>query len=413
MNQFIQFEILRAVIIAALALACFTLSPRMQAAGGPPPNCNTCEGYQALFNVTTGTDDTAIGGRALFNDISGSDNTAIGCGALVSNTTGNHNTATGSQALSRNTGGIDNTANGYQALYNNMSVGNTAIGEAALFSNTQGLGNTASGARALYGNTSGEFNTADGALALFSNTTGINNTASGSRALYNNTNGSQSTAIGEAALENAKGSNNIAVGVFAGGNVATGILNIDIGNGGADESHTIRIGESRFQNRTFIAGIRGVATGNDDAISVVIDSAGQLGTTSSSRRFKTDIKPMNKASESILALNPVTFRHKNSNTGTPQFGLIAEDVAKVNPDLVMCDKNGEIYTVRYDAVNAMLLNEFLKEHRKNEEQEKTIAEIKSGMTALIATVKEQAVQIQKVSAQLEASKPAPQVVNNP
>ena len=121
---------------------------------------------------------------------------------------------------------------------------------------------------------------------------------------------------------------------------------------------------------------------------------------------------MDKASEAILALKPVTFHYKSDNANRPEFGLVAEEVAEVNRDLVVRDENGEIYTVRYDAVNAMLLNEFLKEHRKNEEQEKTIAELKSGMTALAATVKEQASQIQKVSAQLEASIPAPQVVNN-
>ena len=146
---------------------------------------------------------------------------------------------------------------------------------------------------------------------------------------------------------------------------------------------------------------------------MLIDSAGQLGTMSSLRRFKHDIKPMHKASEAILALTPVTFHYKSDKTGTAQFGLIAKEVAAVNPDLVVRDEKGEIYTVRYDAVNAMLLNEFLKEHRKVQEQTATIAELKSGMEALTATMKEQAAQIQKVSAQLEASKPAPQVVNNP
>ena len=149
------------------------------------------------------------------------------------------------------------------------------------------------------------------------------------------------------------------------------------------------------------------------ALEKIVDGNGQLGTFPSATRFKKEIKPMDTASEVILGLRPVTFHYKNDKTDTPQFGLIAEEVANVNPDLVLRDKDGEIYTVRYEAVNAMLLNEFLKEHRKNEEQAKTIAELKSGMTALAATVKEQVAQIQKVSAQLEASKPAPQVVNNP
>jgi hypothetical protein len=144
----------------------------------------------------------------------------------------------------------------------------------------------------------------------------------------------------------------------------------------------------------------------------MIDSASQLGTYSSSRRFKKEIKPMDKASQAILALKPVTFHYKTDNTGTPQFGLIAEEVAEVNPNLVVRDKDGEIYTVRYEAVNAMLLNEFLKEHRKVQEQEKIIGELKSGMTSLAATVKKQAAQIQKVSDQLNVSKTAPQIVLN-
>ena len=154
---------------------------------------------------------------------------------------------------------------------------------------------------------------------------------------------------------------------------------------------------------TFIAGISGTAVVGD---AVVVDAKGQLGTATSSARFKNDIKPMDKASESILTLKPVTFRYKSDSKGAPQFGLIAEEVAKVNPDLVVRDRKGEIYSVRYEAVNAMLLNEFLKEHRKNEEQEATIARLGKQIEALTAG-------LQKVSAQLEASKPAPQMVNNP
>src|SRR4029453_13862047 len=159
--------------------------------------------------------------------------------------------------------------------------------------------------------------------------------------------------------------------------------------------------------RAFIAGIRGVTTGNMDAVPVIIDSAGQLGTMSSSRRYKKEIKPMDKASEAILALKPVTFRYKNAKKDAPQFGLIAEEVAAVNPDLVVHDKNGEIYTVRYDAVNAMLLNEFLKEYRHVQEQDATIARLQKQIQALTAG-------LQKVSAQLELSDSAPQtVLNNP
>ena len=179
------------------------------------------------------------------------------------------------------------------------------------------------------------------------------------------------------------------------------------------DADTIRIGRPAIQNRIFIAGIRRVTTGVANAVPVLIDSAGQLGTMSSSLLFKKEIKPMDRASEAILALKPVTFHYKSDKTGTPQFGLIAEEVAEVNPDLVVRDENGEVYTVRYDAVNAMLLNEFLKEHREVAELKSTVAEQRKGMEAMAAQLKEQAAQIQKVSAQLEARKPAPQVVNNP
>jgi hypothetical protein len=165
-------------------------------------------------------------------------------------------------------------------------------------------------------------------------------------------------------------------------------------------------------NSCFIGNIHGVTTAINDAIPVVIDSVGQLGTISSSRRFKKEIKAMDKASEAILALKPVTFHYKSDAGTTAQFGLIAEEVAQVNSDLVVRDSDGEIYTVRYDAVNAMLLNEFLKEHRTVKEQGATIAELKKEIAGLAETVKKQGAQIQKVSAQLEASKPSPQVVSN-
>ena len=243
---------------------------------------------------------------------------------------------------------------------------------------------------------------ANGYQALNRNTAGFENTANGFNALGNNTTGRF----------------NIALGSFAGGDLTTGSGNIDIDSTGvAAESDTIRIGNS--QTRTFIAGIRGITTGLNNAVPVLIDSAGQLGTISSSRRFKKEIKPMDSASESILALKPVTFHYKSDATGTLQFGLIAEEVAEVNPDLVVRDADGEIYTVRYDTVNAMLLNEFLKEHRKVQEQDATIARVKSTAAKQEATIAQQQKQIealtaglQKVSAQIEASKPAPQIVLN-
>ena len=278
-----------------------------------------------------------------------------------------------------------------------------------LFSNTVGSNNVGNGATALSNNTVGTDNTADGAFALVNNVTGNFNTADGTNALVHNT----------------TGNNNIAVGFSAGDNLTTGDNNIEIGAEGlADESNTIRIGAN--QRQTFIAGIRGATTANANALPVLIDSAGQIGTLSSSRRFKKDIKPMNETSEAILALRPVTFHYKNDNSGTPQFGLIAEEVAQANPDLVMRDDQGEIYTVRYEAVNAMLLNEFLKQHRTAQEQEASIEQLKSTvakeeaiiarqqkeMGALMDELEQQEAQIQNVKAQIKLSKPVSRLARN-
>src|SRR5438132_10300246 len=224
-----------------------------------------------------------------------------------------------------------------------------AIGTTALYSNTSGGNNIASGIDALYGNKTGYSNTAEGDFALYHNTVGHENTGSGNQTLFNNTSGNF----------------NIALGNLAGYNITTGSNNIDIGNlGVAGESNKIRIGKQGIQKNTYIAGIYGVTVAN--GVPVRIDSTGHLGTLTSSARFKEAMKPMDKASEAILALKPVTFRYKEEldPDKIPQFGLVAEQVEKVNPDLVVRDEGGEIYTVRYDAVNAMLLNEFLKEHRQ-------------------------------------------------
>jgi hypothetical protein len=221
------------------------------------------------------------------------------------------------------------------------------------------------------------------------------NTADGYNALFNNT----------------AGSGNIALGVDAGSNI-TGAGNIDIGNPGtALDGGTIRIGVQGNQVATYIAGIYNEGVGGN-ALTVLVDSDGKLGISVSSSRFKRDIQPMDDASEAILALRPVTFHYKSDKTGTPQFGLIAEEVAAMNPDLVVRDKNGEIYTVRYDAVNAMLLNEFLKEHRTVQEQKATIAQLEKGMKTVIARLEEQASQIQKVSAQIELSEVVRQTALN-
>jgi hypothetical protein len=361
---------------------------------------NTGGGSDALVRNTTGTLNTAYGAGALFVNNTGSNNTATGANALASNTTGSNNTATGFAALVSNTtisgvAGVSNTANGFQALFSNTTGGdNIAIGDAALFSNTTGGGNVSTGDSALGHNTTGNHNTANGVLALLRNTTG---------------------------------NSNIALGIAAGANLTTGSNNIDIGNVGvAGESRRIRIGTKGTHTNTFIAAISGVTVAG--GVGVIIDTNGHLGTTTSSERFKEAIKPMDKASEAILALKPVTFRYKHEldPEGIPQFGLVAEQVEKVNADLVARDDQGKVNTVRYEAVNAMLLNEFLKEHRKVEdqgrkeqEQEATISQLKSTVAqqqkdfqlalaqqqkeikALTASLKEQASQIKKVSAELE------------
>jgi hypothetical protein len=365
-------------------------SPRAQAVTPAPDGGyaggNTAEGQQALLSLASGTYNTAVGFLSLRSDASGNFNTGVGAGTLLAST-GYQNTAVGAGALLSNTTGF----------------GNTADGAFALFSNTEAGDNTAVGTNALFSNTTGEGNTAIGFFALLSNTTGGDNAAIGGSALSSNTTGNDNTAIGVGALDvNSTGSSNIAVGNFAGSSLTTGNNNIDIGHGGfAGESDTIRIGVG--QTRAFIDGISGTAIAG---IGVVVTAGGQLGVSPSSERFKESIGSMDKASEAILELKPVTFHYKKAidPQAIPQFGLVAEDVEKVNPDLVVRDKEGKAYTVRYDAVNAMLLNEFLKEHR-------TVQELKKEIAALRATVKEQAKLIQKVSAQTEISKPRPRVVS--
>jgi hypothetical protein len=376
-----------------VALACSALAPVAHAT--PPPKSedrgngnSAAEGVQALNLGTTGSDNTAHGWFSLSVNITGSDNTATGRDALLGNSSGNNNTATGRSALRNNSSGNDNTAMGFGALA----------------SNSTGSPNTAVGSQALYNNSSGTESTAIGYQALFSDISGGDNTAIGHRALYNNTAGVLNTAVGaDSLVSNTEGVLNTAIGIGAGGSVTTASNVICIGAfvAGAD-----------VDNSCFIGQIRGVATQHADAVPVLIDSAGQLGTASSSRRFKKEINPMGKASESILNLKPVMFSYKSDKTNTPQFGLVAEQVAEVNPDLIVRDAKGEIYTVRYDAVNAMLLNEFLKEHKKVENQQSKIEEQQKQINAVTAQLKQQAAQIQKVSAQIEISRPAPRTVIN-
>jgi len=334
---------------------------------------NTASGAQALQVNSTGSRNTANGALSLRSNTAGNDNSASGNQALESNTTGSNNTASGAQALQFNTGGDGNTASGLSALRNNTTgSNNTANGVLALVNNTIGINNTANGALALEFNTGGG-NTASGAFALQINTTGNNNTASGLSALQGNTTGAGNTASGVGALQsNTSGFANIAVGFHAGANLTTGSDNIDIGNlGVAAESGVIRIGTAGTHAATFIAGIRGVATGSATGIPVLIDANGQLGTASSSRRVKDDIADMGEASRVLMNLRPVTFHYKadkGPKGRTLQYGLVAEEVAKVAPGLVARSAGGRIETVYYQFLTPMLLNEYQKQQRTVEAQ---------------------------------------------
>ena len=388
MNPLLQPKRTTLPLAIGLALACFALSPSTQAVVPPPdggyPGGNTAEGQNALLSLTTGGFNTAVGYLSLSVDSTGSFNTANGAGALLSNTA-DENTATGTGALLTNTVGDSNTADGAFALFSNTSgVENTVVGDQSLFNNTSGIANNAIGVHALFSNTTGNFNTAIGRQALSNSTTG---------------------------------NGNIALGDFAGANVFTAGDVICIGS---------NVQGDNVSGSCFIGNIFSATSSGGTA--VFVNASGRLGTTTSSRRFKEQINPMDRASEALFALKPVTFRYRQEidPERMSQFGLVAEDVEKINPNLVVRDKEGKPYSVRYDQVNAMLLNEFLKEHKKTQKLETTVA-------SLIATVKEQAMQIQKVSAQLaaaspsrgglEASKfaigrirgggPATQVVNNP
>jgi hypothetical protein len=428
---------------ALFALACFGFSPAAQ--GGnphatptptatitptPTPSAtptstvssedrgnfnSAAEGVNALNPATTGAGNTAHGWFSLFSNISGSSNTANGVYTLSSNITGNYNTATGNYALYQNQTASNNTAVGWGALYFNdasrsgLAVYNTAIGSAALNHNIDGDENTAIGGSALASNDVGSGNTCVGSYATQFNTTGSDNTAIGRHALNNNVTGSSNTAIGDGALAlNDSGNGNVAVGVNSGNRVHSA-------------SNVICLGSNVFggdvDNTAWIGNVYGVTTQSGTTAPVIVSDSGQLGIMASSERFKKDISTMEKASEAILSLRPVTFHYKTDTKGTPQFGLIAEEVAKVNPALVLPDKEGKPYTVRYDAVNAMLLNEFLKEHRNVEALQASFAQQQRDFQATVAQQQKQiealTAGLQKVSAQLEASKPPPQMVNNP
>jgi Chaperone of endosialidase len=364
----------RNIILTLCALACFGLLSKAQAVVPPPdggyPNFTTAEGSKALQSLTTGVANTAVGWYSLFSNGEGSYNTATGTGALLFNIA-DENTAFGAATLLFNTTGGDNTA----------------IGTAALLNNATGGANTATGRFALYNNTGGNNNTANGVLALFNNTTGGTNTATGVLALYNNTTGFSNTALGYFAGVNVTGDGNVCIGA--------GIQ----GEAGVDDSTYIRNVNTLTQN--FSAGV-------NDYVTVRL-ADGRFGHTAvvSSQRYKQDIKPLAAASQALYALKPVSFRLKKEFDPTQAlgFGLIAEEVEKVDPALVYHNDKGQVESVRYEMVNAMLLNEFLKEHRKNEEQQATIARQQKQIEMLAAG-------LQKVNARLEVIRPATQTALN-
>jgi Chaperone of endosialidase len=375
-------------LFVAFTLICFALSPLgyavVPAPDGGYPGGNTAEGQNALFSLTTGGYNTALGYFSLKSNTAASFNTAVGAGALLLNNA-DENTAVGAVALLSNTTGNFNTAVGVSALVKNVDGGaNTALGSSALAANINGNGNVAVGVSALATSEASD-NTAVGNQALRDNTVGHDNAAVGLFALALNHFGNGNTAIGQGAGQNITGNSNICIG--------QGVFGV------AGENNTIRIGDNLPNGSAcYIGGIAGeLVVGGD---TVICNSAGKVGTGTSSKRFKEAIKPMDKASEVLLALTPVTFRYKKEldPTGTPRFGLVAEDVEKVSPNLVVHDKDGKPHSVRYDQVNAMLLNEFLKEHRKVEQLERQVTALTAGL--------------QKVSAQLQLSKPEPQTALN-
>ena len=402
--------------------ASLALLSQVQAVVPPPdggyPNFTTAEGDNALKALTSGVGNTAIGTFSLFSVTAGNFNTAVGAGsldlnqadsntaigtaALLFNTTGTLNTAVGTAALEFNATADQNTATGAFALFSHVSgAGNTAVGADALLNDATGQLNTAVGSGALFTVNSGfngSFNTAIGASALFNNTS-ADNTAVGGSALGNNTSGHDNTAVGVSALANSTtGNNNIALGSFAGQGVSTASNVISIGVQGGNTDNSCYIGQ-----------IFNATTSGGSA--VFVDANNKLGAVVSSARFKQDVQQMGATSQALFALKPVTFRYKKEidPTGISQFGLVAEEVEKVNPDLVVRDKEGKPYSVRYDQVNAMLLNEFLKEHCKVEEQRKdfeaALARQQKQIEALTAG-------LQKVSAELELKRTAPQTVLN-
>ena len=383
-------------------VACFALLSGAQGQLSPPPdgcypNFTTAEGCNALLGLTTGAGNTGLGWYALLGDSTGSFNTSVGAGALDLNNA-DSNTAVGAAALLLNSTGSENTAVGTDALVlNTVASDNNAVGAFALFNNDSS------------GSGIANFNNAHGRNALQANVDGSENNAFGDDAMFFVTTGSFNTAVGDDALDGCTtGFSNVAIGDEAGTDVVLGDHIICIGadvNGGGPFVD--------LPDTCYIGSIHDEPVGDPGSQQAVfVDADNVVGIMSSSRRYKHDVQPMDKASETLYRLKPVTFKYNSDRKGTSQYGLIAEEVAEVDPQLVSHNKNGELSSVRYEQINSMLLNEFLKEHKKVEEQQASISQLKSEMQTMVAQVKEQAAQIQKVSAQLQVNKPAAKVVVN-
>jgi len=430
MTPLIQLKQTTSLFLLGFGFSWFWLSPAVQAVSPAPdgcyPNFTTAEGCDALKFLTAGVGNTGLGWRSLFSNSSGNFNTGVGVGALVLNNA-DSNTAVGAAALLLNTTGTQNVAVGTGAfVHNDSGSGNNAVGAFALSNNTDGFTNNAVGNSALLDNIHGHDNTAIGDLALSHNDStgsglGNHNTAVGSGALFTNTDGDSNTAVGfHALLSNTTGSNNIAIGVGALANQTGGDLNTAVGSNAGSGVVTAKgvicigadVGGVDVSNTTWIGNVYGVTTQNGTTAPVIVSADGQLGTVASSERFKRDVATMDEASEAILSLRPVTFHYKTDTQSAPQFGLIAEEVAKVNPALVLPDKEGKPYTVRYDAVNAMLLNEFLKEHSTVQQLKSIVAKQEAIVTRQQKQIEALTAGLQKVNAQLEVSKPASRVAEN-
>ena len=363
---------------------------------------NTAAGYAALFSNSAGGYNSALGAFALYSNTDGYFNSAFGRRALYLNTFGTGNSALGSDALGSNTTGDFNSAIGISALNSNTSGGyNSALGSTALAFNSTGFFNSAFGAEALGHNTTGSYNSAIGVSALFNNTTasyntavgyrvltsnfdGAANTALGFQSLLNASHGNNNTAVGYAALSNdLTGSGNIAVGYNAGYNI-TRSNNIDIGNQGAsNDNGVIRIGAANSNNGTFIAGIT-----NTQLIgaAVYVNANGKLGVLASSERYKTAIRSMSNEASKLERLRPVSFHLKNDPDGPLQYGLIAEEVQKVFPELVIRDAQGKIQGVRYDELAPMLLDQVQRQSAENRQLQQQMFLLKRQNEAILAAL---------------------------